>query len=204
MLTAIITGGIAGFGVLGTGYGITRHYLHQEPISAIITFFREKDQNKEVTVDLSRKKEELEKKEQALKERSDYLDQRYNDLVDDAQITQEQFEDYKQMMEKESREWQALQEKQPHEGQEAVLELVKRDAAARTGAKGFYKYLHDHRNAMTDTQYLTYRTLLGLITTEFSGSELGPFAINLFRFLSRNGYNPYLIAWILMVSLKEI
>ena len=204
MLLSVVTSSLVSAGILGVSYGVMKHKLQREPFSAIISFFQQKEKNKQLSVALSQKEEELSQKEKSLQERSDFLDQKYDDLVNDDQITQAHFNEYKGMIEEEKRAWNSLQETHPHTGQEAVLQLVKRDATARTSAEGFYKYLHDHRGALMDTQYLTFRSLQGLLTSEFSESKLQPFVVNLFNFLCSNGYNPYLISWILMISLKEI
>lgn len=204
MIASLLTGMVGGAGVLGAGYEVAKSKLHQEPFKAIDVFFREKEQNECLTASLSKKKVELEKKAQALKERSKFLDKRYQEIVDDDESNRQIADYYNDLIQKEQNDWNRWQGKQnPKKGEEPVLELVKRSATARK-EKGYFKYLHDHRGTLTDTQYGVYLELQQLLETEFSESEYGIFVIGLYRLLCREGYNPYLVSWMLMTTLHSL
>ncbi|MDY3299268.1 hypothetical protein [Limosilactobacillus reuteri] len=205
MITSLLTGMVGGAGVLGAGYEVAKSKLHQEPFKAIDVFFHEKEQNERLAASLSKKKTELEKKAQALKERSEFLDKKYQEIVDDDESNRQIADYYNELIQKEDNEWKEFQrEFTPKEGQTSVLELVKRDAGTRIGKKGYYKFLHDHRSALNDTQYGIYLEILELLSKEFSDSNLKPYVLQLYRFLSGKGYNPYAISWILMMALHNI
>ncbi|MCC4371770.1 hypothetical protein [Limosilactobacillus reuteri] len=204
MIASLLAGMVGGAGVLGAGYGVAKSKLHQEPFKAIDVFFHEKEQNERLAASLSKKETELEKKAQALKERSKFLDKRYQEIVDDDESNRQIADYYNDLIQKENNDWNRWQGKQnPKKGEEPVLELVKRSATARN-TKGYYKYLHDHRGALMDTQYGIYLELQKLLATEFSDSEYKPFVMELYRFLCRGGYNPYLVSWMLMTTLHSL
>lgn len=204
MIASLLIGMLGGAGVLGAGYEVAKSKLHQEPFKAIDVFFREKEQNERLAASLSKKETELEKKAQALKERSKFLDKRYQEIIDDDESNRQIADHYNDLIQREQNDWKRWQEKQdPKKGEKSVLELVKRSATART-TKGYYKYLHDHRGALTDTQYRIYLELQGLLATEFSSSEYKMFLMGLYRFLCQEGYNPYLVSWMLMTAFHNV
>lgn len=198
-------GMLGGAGILGSGYGLARKKLQREPFTAIAEFQSEKEQNEQRSEALSRKEAELKKKEKSLNDRSEFLDKRYQEIVDDDESNRQIAAYYNELIRKEDNEWKEFQRQfTPKEGQTSVLELVKRDAGTRIGKKGYYKFLHDHRSALNDTQYGIYLEILELLSKEFSDSNLKPYVLQLYRFLSGKGYNPYAISWILMMALHNI
>lgn len=204
MIASLLIGMLGGAGVLGAGYGVAKSKLHQEPFKAMDVFFHEKEQNERLAASLSKKETELEKKARALKERSNFLDKRYQEIIDDDESNRQIADHYNDLIQREQNDWKRWQEKQdPKKGEKSVLELVKRSATART-TKGYYKYLHDHRGALTDTQYRIYLELQGLLATEFSNSEYKMFLMGLYRFLCQEGYNPYLVSWMLMTAFHNV
>ncbi|MCC4482847.1 hypothetical protein [Limosilactobacillus reuteri] len=204
MIASLLIGTLGGAGVLGAGYGVAKSKLHQEPFKAMDVFFHEKEQNECLTASLSRKETELEKKAQALKERSRLLDKRYQEIVDDDESNRQIADYYNDLIQKENSDWNKWQGKQnPKKGEGPVLELVKRSAAARS-EKGYFKYLHNHRGALTDTQYGIFLELQDLLATEFSNSEYKTFLMGLYRSLCREGYNPYLVSWMLMTAFHGV
>ena len=205
MIGVVVVGSLSSACVLGVAYAAMKHKIGCDPVTAIVTFFRQKEEIEALSARLSKKEEELRKKEKALQERSRFLDQRYQDNVDDAVVNKELYERYIKAIEDEDKNWMNLQKNPtPKLGQEPVLQLLKRYAGAKTGAKGYYKYLHDHRGTLADTQYQSYLDIQRLLLEEFSGSDYKDFALNLFHFLSGQGYNIYVISWILMISLHDM
>lgn len=204
MIGAIILGSLASTGVLGTAYIATKRRLGQEPIEAIVHFLQENQENEMLNNKLKEKEISLEKKEKSLDDREKILDNKYQYLVQEDQIVQQQLKQSQEIKAKQAKDWEALQQApMPKQGQDPVEELVKRNATARTGAKGYYRYLHDNRNALKDAQYFHYQDILQRLNEEFSNSENKVYALNLFTFLCGNGYNPYLISWIIMISLHD-
>ena len=205
MIGAVVGGSLSSACVLGVAYAATKHKLGREPFTAITSFFRLKEKTEALSARLSKKEVELKKKEKALRERSEYLDEKYQEIVDDSAVNKELYERYIKAIKDEDKNWMNIQrDPVPKVGQEPVLQLLKRYAGAKTGAKGYYKYLHDHRGTLADTQYQSYLDIQRLLLEEFSGSDYKDFALNLFRFLSGQGYNIYVISWILMISLHDL
>lgn len=205
MIGVVVVGSLSSACVLGVAYAAMKHKIGCDPVTAIVTFFRQKEEIEALSARLSKKEEELRKKEKALQERSRFLDQRYQDNVDDAVVNKELYERYIKAIEDEDKNWMNLQKNPtPKLGQEPVLQLLKRYAGAKTGAKGYYKYLHDHRGTLSDTQYQTYLDIQKLLLEEFSGSDYKNFALNLYSFLSGKGYNVYIVSWMIMISLHDM
>ncbi|MCD7112264.1 hypothetical protein [Limosilactobacillus agrestis] len=205
MITSLMMGMLGGAGILGSGYGLARKKLQREPFTAITELKSEKEQNEQRSEALSKKEAELKKKEKSLNDRSEFLDKRYQDIVDDDESNRQIADYYNELIQKEDNEWKDLQSAAyPKKGENAVLELVKRDASSRSVKKGYYKYLHDHRNALNDTRYGIFLEILNSLSEEFVNSEYKTFAINMYRNLSREGYNPYVISWIIMISLHSL
>lgn len=204
MIASLLTGMLGGTSVLGAGYGLTRKKLQREPFTAIDVFFHEKEQNERLAASLSKKETELEKKAQALKERSKFLDKRYQEIVDDDESNRQIADHYNDLIQREQNDWKKWREKQnPKKGEKPVLELVRRNATARS-EKGYFKYLHNHRGALTDTQYGIFLELQDLLATEFSDSDYKTFTMGLYRLLCREGYNPYLVSWMLMTAFRTV
>lgn len=204
MIASLLIGMLGGTSVLGAGYGLARKKLQREPFSAITEFLQKKEQNERRSEVLSDKETKLKEKEKGLQERSEALDKRYQEIVDDDESNRQIADYYNDLIEKENNDWKKWQEKQnPKKGEKPVLELVRRSATARK-EKGYFKYLHDHRGTLTDTQYGVYLELQKLLETEFSESEYGIFVIGLYRLLCREGYNPYLVSWMLMTALHTV
>ncbi|MBD5805654.1 hypothetical protein [Limosilactobacillus walteri] len=204
MIASLLTGMVGGAGVLGAGYGIAKKKLQNEPLTAIKKFQSEKEQNDQRSDALSKKEVELKKREKELQERSGFLDKRYDEIVDDDESNRQIADYYNDLIQREQNDWKKWREKQnPKKGEKPVLELVKRNAAARS-EKGYFKYLHDHRGALTDTQYGIFLELQDLLAKEFSNSEYKAFLMGLYRFLCREGYNPYLVSWMLMTAFHNV
>lgn len=204
MIGAIVIGSLSSVCVLGAAYVAIKHKIGREPFAAITSFFRLKEENEALFARLSEERVKLEKDKKALQERSKFLDQRYQDNVDDAAVNEELYEKYTKAIEDETKGWMDIQRNPaPKVGQEPVLQLLKRYAGTRTG-KDFFKYLHDHRGALSDTQYGVYVDLLNLLSVEFSESDYKDFALNLYRFLSGKGYNVYIVSWMIMISLHDM
>lgn len=204
MIASLMAGMLGGAGVLGAGYEVAKKKLKSEPILAIRDFLQEKEQNDQRSEILSKKETELKKREKALQEWSESLDKRYQEIVDDDESNRQIADYYNDLIQKENNAWNKWHGKQnPKKGEKPVLELVKRSATAKN-TKGYYKYLHDHRGALMDTQYGIYLELQKLLATEFSDSEYKPFVMELYRFLCRGGYNPYLVSWMLMTTLHSL
>lgn len=205
MITSLMMGILGGAGILGSGYGLARKKLQREPFTAITELKSEKEQNEQRSEALSKKEAQLKKREKELQERSEILDKKYQEIVDDDESNRQIADYYNDLIQKENNEWKDFQQKlAPQEGENSVLELVKRNAGTRIGKKGYYKFLHDHRSALNDTQYGIYLEILSLLSEEFSDNKLKPYVLNLYRFLSGKGYNPYAISWILMMALHNI
>ena len=199
-----MVGMLGGTSILGAGYGIARKKLQCEPLTAVAKFLNEKEQTKQRSKTLSEKAIELKKKEKGLQERSEALDKRYQEIVDDDESNRQIADYYNDLIEKENNNWNKWQEKQnPKKGEKPVLELVKRNATARS-EKGYFKYLHDHRGSLMDTQYGIFLELQDLLATEFSNSEYKMFLMGLYRSLCREGYNPYLVSWMLMTAFHNV
>ena len=205
MIGAVVVGSLSSACVLGVAYAATKHKLGREPFTAITSFFRLKEKTEALSARLSKKEVELKKKEEALRERSKFLDEKYQSIVDDAAVNEELYEKYSKAIEDEDENWMNIQKNlTPKLGQEPVLQLLKRYAGAKTGAKGYYKYLHDHRGTLSDTQYQTYLDIQKLLLEEFSGSDYKNFALNLYSFLSGKGYNVYIVSWMIIISLHDM
>lgn len=204
MIASLLTGMLGGGSILGVGYEIAKKKIQNEPIIAIREFLQEKEQNEQRSVALSKKETQLKKKEKGLKERSEALDKRYQEIIDDDESNRQIADYYNDLIQKENNDWNKWQGKQnPKKGEKPILELVRRSATARK-EKGYFKYLHDHRGTLTDTQYGVYLELQQLLETEFSESEYGIFVIGLYRLLCREGYNPYLVSWMLMTAFRAV
>lgn len=205
MIVSLLTGMLGGGSVLGLGYGIAKKKLQNEPLTAITSFLSEKKQNEQRSEALSDKEAQLKKKEEELGEWSKSLDKRYQEVVDDDESNRQIADYYNELIQKEDNAWKELQKEcSPKVGENPVLELIKRDAGTRTVKKGYYKFLHDHRLTLSDTQYGIYLEILRLLTEEFSGNSYRDYAINLYKYLSSKGYNPYVISWMLMISLHSL
>lgn len=202
-------GFILGFGLFSLLWGIYRFCqfkIGSDPFQAIVDFLRKRELVEQQVTRLEKRSSNLENRENDLKGRSEFLDKKYEALQKSKAELDQQFDYYQQLTESEEDLWQRLRSKTEanfNKGQAPLLELVKRDAATRARSKGLYRFLYDHRNNLNDTTERTVNDLFELLLKEFQDSSLKTFVMNDYELHCHFGYNPYLIAWILMITLHN-